>query len=240
MPSSAAAVSNAPAATNPSGHCSINRRDGLGARRGRRARRCPRRTDRRRGRPPSAPGRGTADPARRPRAISFALAAASRAPRSVKSFDDATPVRPRLTTRTRSPVSSRNVRLVDHGVREPGEPAPFVHEQDLDAVDAAEARARRRRPLGTRPRRSVPASAHPDLDVAEPGRRRPVSDAADLPRLALAAVRRAPHRPLLAAADRVARSPELRRDARVVRVLEHLRELAVLDRATRSRSRTGS
>ncbi len=42
-------------------------------------------------------------------AISFALAAASRAPRSVKSLDDATPLRLRLTTRTRSPVSSRNV-----------------------------------------------------------------------------------------------------------------------------------
>ena len=42
-------------------------------------------------------------------AISLALAAASRAPRSVKSLDDATPLRLLLTTRTRSPVSSRNV-----------------------------------------------------------------------------------------------------------------------------------
>ncbi len=108
MPSSAAAVSNAPAATNPVGHRSINR---------------PTASARNAGVASAVPSKnrstaGTSALGARPgksgsggatSAISLALAAASRAPRSLKSLEDATPVRLRLTTRTRSPVSSRNV-----------------------------------------------------------------------------------------------------------------------------------
>ena len=43
------------------------------------------------------------------RAISRALPAAFRAPSFEKSFDAATPTRPPVTTRTRTPVSSRHV-----------------------------------------------------------------------------------------------------------------------------------
>ena len=54
-------------------------------------------------------------------------------------------------------------------------------------------------------------------------------DARDLSGLSLAAVGRAPERPVLAAADRVAALPELGRDPGVVRVPVHLGELAVPD-----------
>src|SRR5437773_960892 len=71
--------------------------------------------------------------------------------------------------------------------------------------------------------------ANPHLDAPEPRGGCPVSHASDLARLALAAVRRTPERPLLAPGDGVARVPELRGDPRVVGVAVHLRELAVLD-----------
>src|ERR1041385_7767104 len=50
-----------------------------------------------------------------------------------------------------------------------------------------------------------------------------------LHRLALAAIGRAPKRPLIARADRVYRIPELGGDPRVRRVLQHAAELAALD-----------
>src|SRR5204863_4388324 len=72
-------------------------------------------------------------------------------------------------------------------------------------------------------------SADPDLDVAEPGGAGPMADPRRLARLTLAAVRRPPHRPPLAAADGVARSPEPRGDPGVVGVPVELAQLAVLD-----------
>src|SRR5207244_11152592 len=67
------------------------------------------------------------------------------------------------------------------------------------------------------------------LHVAEPSGRRPVTDPRHLPGLALAAVRGAPERPLLASCHGVATSPELRGDPGVVRVPVEVGELAVLD-----------
>ena len=73
---------------------------------------------------------------RRRSAISSALSAARRAPSGEKSFVPATPIRPSATTRTRMPGVLPVRALVDRARREPREPAPFVHEQDLDAVGA--------------------------------------------------------------------------------------------------------
>ena len=56
-----------------------------------------------------------------------------------------------------------------------------------------------------------------------------VARVADLQRLALAAVRHAPHGPLLGTADRVERRPERGADARVRGVLEHAAQHAVRD-----------
>src|SRR5919198_5568659 len=72
-------------------------------------------------------------------------------------------------------------------------------------------------------------SSNSDLDAPEARRGGAVPDACGLHGLALAAVRRPPQHPFLAARDRVARSPELGRDAGVVRIAVQLRALAVLD-----------
>ena len=64
-------------------------------------------------------------------------------------------------------------------------------------------------------RSATPSSAsHPDPDPAEPGRDRRMAGVADLLRLALAAVRRPPEDPLVAAAKHVHRAPEARADRR--------------------------
>src|SRR5947209_6421367 len=76
--------------------------------------------------------------------------------------------------------------------------------------------------------RSVVVIASPsdaDADPAEPGRDRGVPRVTDLDRLALAAVRCAPERPLVAAPEHVHRAPEPRADRRVRRILEHPRLL---------------
>src|SRR5439155_25469432 len=87
-----------------------------------------------------------------------------------------------------------------------------------------------RTPCGPRRDRSGRAwLSNPHLDVAKPCGRGPVPHSSDLAGLALAAVRRAPQHPLVPSSDRVARAPELRGDARVVRALVQLGELAVLD-----------
>src|SRR5258706_6047223 len=70
---------------------------------------------------------------------------------------------------------------------------------------------------------------HPDPDPAEARRHRGVSGVADLLGLALAAVRRAPERPLVGPAEHVERAPELRADRRVGRVLQQPAALAALD-----------
>src|SRR5439155_27003199 len=70
---------------------------------------------------------------------------------------------------------------------------------------------------------------HPDLHVPQAGWRRGVNDPRNLPWLALAAVGCAPHLPLLASPDGVARPPELRGDPCVVGVPVEPNELAVLD-----------
>src|SRR5262245_45069606 len=62
------------------------------------------------------------------------------------------------------------------------------------------ASAARQRPVAA----SASSTRHPDSDLAEPRRRRPVTGGHDLSRLALAARRDAPQLPLLRPADRVA------------------------------------
>src|SRR5690349_17541646 len=71
--------------------------------------------------------------------------------------------------------------------------------------------------------------ADPDLDVAETRARNGVADVARLARLALAAVRRPEHHVAPFVADRVARPPELIRDAGIGRVLEEAALPAALD-----------
>jgi len=56
-----------------------------------------------------------------------------------------------------------------------------------------------------------------------------MSGAHNLHRLALAAVRRAPYRPLIACTDGITGPPELRSNARIGRILEETPRLAVLD-----------
>src|SRR5262245_49515153 len=69
------------------------------------------------------------------------------------------------------------------------------------------------------------ADAHPD--VPEPRRGGVVARVTDLQRLALAAVRHAPDRPLVCSPDGVERGPERGADARVRGVLEHAAQPAV-------------
>src|SRR6059036_2772754 len=76
---------------------------------------------------------------------------------------------------------------------------------------------------------------HADLDVTHADRRRAVPDVGGLRWLPLAAVRRAPDRPLLA--DGVAGAPEARRDAGVGAVLQHCTQLAILDLPTDLRAK---
>ncbi len=107
-PSSTAVVSKAPAATKPSGHRPISaatasaRDAGVASAVAAKNRSTEGMSAF--GARPGKSGSGAATSA-----ISFALRAAAWAPRSLKSFDEATPVRPRETTRTRSAVSSRKV-----------------------------------------------------------------------------------------------------------------------------------
>src|SRR5579862_2166778 len=68
-----------------------------------------------------------------------------------------------------------------------------------------------------------------NFDSAEPRRCRAVPRPHDLLWLAFAAVRRAPKGPLVARADRVHRIPELSRDSRIRRVLQHAAALAAHD-----------
>src|SRR5215203_57125 len=71
-----------------------------------------------------------------------------------------------------------------------------------------------------------------DADVAEAGRGGAVAGVDDLAGLALAAVGRAPHLPVVRVTDRVAAVPELRRDAGVGAVTQQAAEAAVLDLVT--------
>src|SRR6266852_233793 len=66
-----------------------------------------------------------------------------------------------------------------------------------------------------------------DLDSRESRRARSVTCPHHLLGLALAAVRRAPQRPMLRPRDRRAGVPDLRADAAVARILQHARALAV-------------
>src|SRR5438105_9040312 len=68
-----------------------------------------------------------------------------------------------------------------------------------------------------------------DLYIPEPRRRRPVSRSHCLHRLALAAVRRAPKRPLVARADGLHRVPELRGNSGIGRILEHAPQFAAFN-----------
>ena len=70
------------------------------------------------------------------------------------------------------------------------------------------------------------------FDLPKPRRRRAMACAHHLLRLAFAAIRRAPERPLVARADRIQRIPELGRDAGIRRILHHAHALAVLDLPT--------
>src|ERR671918_461384 len=138
--------------------------------------------------------------------------------------------------------------LVDRARREPGESTPFVNEQDLDGVraldlergsgdaadlvgpdDAGHQPHTRLRAVGPTFVSFTWLPPHSHLNVAEPRRRGTVAHPRDLSWLTLAAVRRSPQCPVLAAADGVAALPELRRDAGVVGVPVHLCETAVLD-----------
>ena len=171
----------------------------------------------------------------RPRRSRPSRARSARPPRRPRAWPRSRP-RPRCgrpsTTRTRKPGVLARDALVDLAVREPREPAPLVHEQDLDVVGARH----RQRPVGDPAELVGPEHAgglaHPRTPTCTLRKRAgdaPWPDASDLPGLALAAVRRAPHDPVLGAADRVARAPELRRDAGVVGVLVEGGELAALD-----------
>src|SRR5215472_11131899 len=73
------------------------------------------------------------------------------------------------------------------------------------------------------------AISAPDFDLAEPCRRRAVSGAHHLLRLALAAVGHAPQGPVAAVRDGHARVPELGGDAAVAGVLQHAHAPAVVD-----------
>src|SRR5712671_2513113 len=74
---------------------------------------------------------------------------------------------------------------------------------------------------------SLPRASH--LDIAEAGWGGAVAGAHHLLRLAFAAVRRAPKRPLIARADGVHRIPEFSGDAGVRRILDHVAKLAAFD-----------
>src|ERR1700683_290792 len=74
----------------------------------------------------------------------------------------------------------------------------------------------------------TPVSAS-NFDSAKPRWRRAVAGAHHLLRLALAAIRSAPERPLLAGTNCVQRIPELGRDAGVRRILHDAYTLAMLD-----------
>src|SRR5438477_6450062 len=78
-------------------------------------------------------------------------------------------------------------------------------------------------------RSSLDSTHHPDPHVTEARRRRAVAGVADLAGLTLAAVRRAPHRPLRLRAYRVRAAPELGGDAGVRGAAQRPRALPVLD-----------
>src|SRR6185503_4703629 len=75
----------------------------------------------------------------------------------------------------------------------------------------------------------IALAPHPDADPTEARRHGGVAGVADLLRLALATVRRAPERPFVAVPEHVERAPEPRADRGVGRVLEEPRLLAALD-----------
>src|SRR5215472_12114001 len=75
----------------------------------------------------------------------------------------------------------------------------------------------------------IPLVGCPDLHIFESGRSRAVPSTHGLHRLAFAAVRRAPKRPLVAGADGFHGVPELGGNPGVPRVFEHASQLAVLD-----------
>src|SRR5690242_7275547 len=68
-----------------------------------------------------------------------------------------------------------------------------------------------------------------DAHVAKPRRRGAVSGSHGLHRLTLPTIWRAPERPILAPANRVARIPEFGGDSAVARVLQHAAALPGLD-----------
>src|SRR5271166_311872 len=68
-----------------------------------------------------------------------------------------------------------------------------------------------------------------NFDIAKTRRTRPVARAHHLLRLALAAVRNTPQRPVLARSDGLAGVPEFRGDAAISRVFEHANAFAVAD-----------
>jgi len=69
----------------------------------------------------------------------------------------------------------------------------------------------------------------PHPDSSKPRWRRPVSRTHHLLRLAFAAIRGTPKRPLIAGADRIQRIPELGRDSRIRWIFHHAYALAVFD-----------
>src|SRR5439155_1512170 len=69
----------------------------------------------------------------------------------------------------------------------------------------------------------------PYIYVAKSRRRSPMPRAHRLHRLPFAAIRRAPKRPIILRTNRVARIPELRRNAAVARVLQHSRFFAAFN-----------
>src|SRR5258708_7061553 len=73
---------------------------------------------------------------------------------------------------------------------------------------------------------SVPLIRSPNLHISEPRRRRAVPCAHGLHGLAFAAVWSSPQSPLITRADRVHRVPELGRDSRIRRILDHTARLA--------------
>src|SRR3989304_4985030 len=104
-----------------------------------------------------------------------------------------------------------------------GRPAGPPRPRRGGAPGPAEGRA------GAPPRPPRSPSANPDLDVAEARAAGAGADVANLPRLALTAVRRADHDVAAGVGDRVAGAPELVGDARVGGILEEPAELSALD-----------
>src|ERR1700693_4633484 len=96
-------------------------------------------------------------------------------------------------------------------------PRPFASASTLRARDS---------------RAALSIVTNPDTHLAKARRRRRLRGTARLHRLALPAIRRPPREPRPFVGDRVARTPECRRDARIGGVLDHPAAPAVLDLPT--------